>query len=318
MWATWKFEAIQPRSEPCRKQLTRFSERRSFIIIERRALALGRRGFRALFVMAFFTLPAACALENRMIFYPAASLEKSPRDVGLEFEDIFFTTHDGIRLHGWFVPHRDAKSTLVWFHGNAGNISHRVENLKLLHERVKTNIFIFDYRGYGRSEGQPSEEGTYLDGAAALDLIGKRIGDASGKNTILFGRSLGAAVAAEMATRFSSQALILESPFISIPAMARVIFPYVPLGVFLRTKYDVREKIKRIKAPLLVLHGDHDEIVPFEHGKIVFEAAPQPKKFFAITGAAHNDTYVVGGENYFRQIRQFIDETSAAANRANR
>jgi fermentation-respiration switch protein FrsA (DUF1100 family) len=285
-----------------------------FVIVQRRSLNVRRRLVRTLTIMVFLTLPAACGIENRMIFQPAASLEKSPADVGLEFEEIFFSTRDNVRLHGWFVPHRDAKSTLVWFHGNAGNISHRVDNLKLLHERVKVNVFIFDYRGYGRSEGRPSEEGTYLDGEAALEAIAKKIGDDSRQKMILFGRSLGAAIAAEMATRVASQALILESPFISIPEMARVIFPFIPIAPFLRTQYDVRQKIKKIKVPLLVLHGDRDEIVPFEHGKIVFDAAPEPKTFFTIAGAAHNDTYVIGGEIYFRQLKQFIDESALAAN----
>ena len=255
------------------------------------------------------TLLSACGIEQRMIFHPSAPIESTPAQAGLEFEDIYFTTRDGVRLNGWFIPHPDARSTLIWFHGNAGNIGHRVENIKLLHDRVKVNIFIFDYRGYGRSDGRPSEEGTYLDGEAALELIRKKIGTDAEKKMVLFGRSLGAAIASEMATRFGSQGLILESPFISIAEMARVVFPLLPIGPFLQTQYDVRDKIKRIKVPLLVLHGDRDEIVPFEQGKTVFDAAPEPKKFFPIAGAAHNDTYAIGGETYFRELKQFIDST---------
>lgn len=268
--------------------------------------------------MLFLTLANACGIENRMIFHPAASLERTPADVGLHFEDIVFTTRDGVRLHGWLVPRRDADSTLVWFHGNAGNISHRVENIKLLHELVRVNVFIFDYRGYGRSHGRPSEEGTYLDGEAALELIGNKLGDENRKKIILFGRSLGAAVATEMATRFDSQALILESPFVSVAEMARTILPLLPIGPFLHTKYDVKEKIKKTKVPLLVLHGERDEIVPIEQGREVFDAAPEPKKFFTIAGAGHNDTYIVGGENYFRELKEFIDQTAVVANRPNR
>ena len=263
--------------------------------------------------MLFFTLPSsACGIENRLIFHPAASLERTPADVGLNFEDVFFTTRDGVRLHGWFVPHRNAHSTLVWFHGNAGNISHRVENIKLLHELVRVNVFIFDYRGYGRSDGRPSEQGTYLDGEAALELIGNKLGDENRKKIILFGRSLGAAIATEMATRFVSQALILESPFVSIAEMARTILPFFPIGPFLQTQYNVGERIKKIRGPLLVLHGDQDEIVPIEQGRKVFDAAPEPKTFFPIAGAAHNDTYIVGGKNYFRQLKVFIDQTALA------
>ncbi len=256
--------------------------------------------------MAFLS---ACGIEQRMIFYPSASIENTPAHVGLEFEDLSFITRDNVRLNGWFVPHPDARSTLIWFHGNAGNIGDRVENLKLLHDQVKVNIFIFDYRGYGRSGGRPSEEGTYRDGEAALELIQKKIGSDAAKKIVLFGRSLGAAIAAEMAIRFASQALILESPFISIAEMARAMFPLLPIELFLQTKYDLRNKIKRIKVPLLVLHGDSDEVVPFEHGKTVFESAPEPKTFFPISGAAHNDTYAVGGAAYFRKLKQFIDST---------
>jgi fermentation-respiration switch protein FrsA (DUF1100 family) len=245
-------------------------------------------------------------MEANFIFYPSATIEHTPRQVGLEFEDVFFATRDDVRLNGWFIPHREARSTLVWFHGNAGNISHRVENIKLLHDKVKINIFIFDYRGYGRSEGRVSEEGTYLDGEAALDYVRERL-DVKPKKIVLFGRSLGAAVAAEMANRYDSQGLILESPFVSIREMARVVFPLLPIGPLLQTRYDVREKIRKIKTPLLVLHGDRDEVVPFAQGKMVFDAAPEPKKFFTIAGAQHNDTYLVGGDSYFQQLQIFIE-----------
>ncbi|TMA93932.1 MAG: alpha/beta hydrolase [Deltaproteobacteria bacterium] len=261
---------------------------------------------RSLSIVALAALLTACRMEANFIFYPSATIEHTPREVGLEFEDVFFATRDDVRLNGWFIPHREARSTLVWFHGNAGNISHRVENIKLLHDKVKINIFIFDYRGYGRSEGRVSEEGTYLDGEAALDYVREQL-DVKPKKIVLFGRSLGAAVAAEMANRYDSQGLILESPFVSIREMARVVFPLLPIGPLLQTRYDVREKIRKIKTPLLVLHGDRDEVVPFAQGKMVFDAAPEPKKFFTIAGAQHNDTYLVGGDSYFQQLQIFIE-----------
>jgi uncharacterized protein len=266
--------------------------------------------FRSFSFVALSLLPAACRMEDRFIFYPSATIEQTPRQVGLDFEDVSFSTRDGVRLNGWFIPHREALSTWVWFHGNAGNISHRVENIKLLHDKVKVSIFIFDYRGYGRSEGRASEEGTYLDGEAAMDFVHKRLGG-DPKKIILFGRSLGTAVAAEMANRFESQGLILESPFVSIREMARVVFPFLPIGPLLQTRYDVQEKIRKIRTPLLVLHGDRDEVVPFTQGKMVFDAAPEPKRFFTIAGAGHNDTYLVGGERYFLQLQNFIDGLSS-------
>jgi len=264
-----------------------------------------RQLFLPLVFMAWFALSSGCGIEERFIFYPSATIEHTPRQVGLKFEDVFFTTSDGVRLHGWFVPHPEPRSSLLWFHGNAGNISHRVENIRLLHDKVKVNVFIFDYRGYGRSQGRPSEAGTYRDGEAALDLLRRKLG-ADASKIILFGRSLGAAVAVEMATRFDSQALILESPFISVAEMARVVLPFLPIGALMQTRYDISSKIKNIRAPLLVLHGDRDTIVPFKQGKAVYDAAPEPKRFFTIAGADHNDTYIAGGEDYFRQLRDFI------------
>jgi uncharacterized protein len=266
-----------------------------------------RQLLRALVVVALLTSVQGCGLEKQMIFHPSATIERTPRQAGLDFEDLFFTAADGVRLNGWFIPHREARSTLVWFHGNAGNIGHRVDNIKLLHERVKVNIFIFDYRGYGRSAGAPSETGTYLDGEAALALMRTKLGDDGADRIVLFGRSLGAAVAAEMAARSLSQSLILESPFVSIAEMARLYFPLLPIGPLLMTRYDIQSTIQKVKVPVLVLHGDRDSVVPFEHGKKIFAAAPEPKAFFTIAGADHNDTYVIGGEAYYQKLKEFID-----------
>jgi uncharacterized protein len=260
------------------------------------------------------TLVGGCRIEDRFIFHPDHVTDRDPSHIGLTFENVFFTTQDGIRLHGWFIPHEDARATLVWFHGNAGNISDRLLNIKLLHDRINTNIFIFDYRGYGRSEGSVSEKGTYLDGEAAIAyLLGRD--DAATRKLILFGRSLGAAVAAEMATRFTTLGLILESPFVSIREMAREIFPSLPISWLLRTRYDTLEKVRLVKTPILVLHGDRDATVPFAHGKRVFEVASQPKRFHRIVGASHNDTFVVGGEEYYEILREFFESTFAANER---
>lgn len=249
-------------------------------------------------------------MEENFIFFPDAEINETPRAIGLAFDDIFFNTSDGVRLHGWFVPGHRAQTTLLWFHGNAGNISNRLENIKLIHNKVGTNIFIFDYRGYGRSGGRVSEEGTYMDGEAAIEYLRTRR-DIGPQKLILFGRSLGAAVAAEMATREEGLTLILESPFESIREMARVAFPLLPIGSILRTRYDVVEKIKKVKAPILVLHGDRDDVVPFTQGKKVFEAAPEPKEFYTIRGAGHNDTFIVGGDAYFTALKNFIDRAVA-------
>ncbi len=248
----------------------------------------------------------ACRIEDRFIYHPSSDIVQTPLEVGLPFEDLYFSTSDGVRLHGWFIPHASARATVVWFHGNAGNISHRVENIKLLHDKVRVNIFIFDYRGYGRSAGSASEQGIYEDSVAALTLVQNRLG-VEAKNLILFGQSLGAAVATEMAGRCRCQGLILEAPFTSIRDMAKTVFPFLPVGLLLQTKFDVVETIARVNVPLLVLHGDRDDVVPFEQGRKVFSTAHAPKEFYTIAGATHNDTYRVGGDAYFERLRVFIE-----------
>jgi hypothetical protein len=252
-----------------------------------------------------------CPFENKLIFHPDYRIHRTPEDVGLAFDDLFFDTKDGVRLNGWYIPYRGATKTLVWFHGNAGNISHRVGNIRLLHHRLKINIFIFDYRGYGRSTGSISEQGTYMDGAAAVEYLRIRYA-VEPTRMVLFGRSLGAAVAAEMANHVQSAALILESPFSSVGEIAHELIPFLPLGPLLKTRYDTVAKVRGIKSPLLVLHGDKDEVVPFSQGIKVFEAAPQPKTFYRIVGAGHNDAYLVGGEPYFQVLKKHIEFADSA------
>jgi fermentation-respiration switch protein FrsA (DUF1100 family) len=244
-------------------------------------------------------------IERYFIYFPERNLVADPDQVGLSFEEVYFVASDGVRLHGWFVPGRQ-DLTWLWFHGNAGNISHRLENLKLLHDELGLSVFLFDYRGYGRSQGKPSEEGTYRDAEAALAYLRSRR-DVDPERIVYFGRSLGAGVAVELATREPPLALILESPFPSIPALARHHYPFLPVGPLLRTKYDSLVKMDKVNAPLLVLHGDRDEIVPLQAGRSLFEAAREPKQFHVIRGAGHNDTYLAGGEEYLRVLRRFLD-----------
>jgi hypothetical protein len=244
-------------------------------------------------------------VERRFIFFPYKTIEETPRDWGLAYEDVYFTTEDGLTLNGWWVPGNGSPVTLLWLHGNGGNISHRVDTLKLRRDRLGANVFIFDYREYGRSEGTVSEEGTYRDGTAAIKYLRSRPGlDPS--RIVLFGESLGGAVAVEMAIRYGCAALILESPFLSIAEMAKVSFPFLPIGPLLRTKYDSLSKIGKVKAPILIVHGEQDEIVPFRHGRRLFEAASEPKEFFAIRGAHHNDISAVGGTAYLDRLNHFL------------
>ncbi len=246
-------------------------------------------------------------IERRLIYHPEKDLDSDPSKLGLAYEDVVFTASDDVQLHGWYVP-GSIDVTFLWFHGNAGNISHRLSNLKVMHDELAVNIFIFDYRGYGQSQGTPSEQGTYLDAMAALDSLKSRE-DISTNRIVYYGRSLGGALAVELARQESPYGLILESSFPSVTYMARKANP-LPLWRLLRTKYDSAAKVPHIQAPLLQMHGDMDDTVPLEAGRALFEAANTPKEFYVIPGADHNDTYLVGGSAYWEKLREFIDGLS--------
>ena len=247
-------------------------------------------------------------LEKYVIYVPERAIEMTPKSEGIAYEDVWFPASDGLRLHGWLIPAPNARLTLVWFHGNAGNIGHRVDNIKHLHRLLGLNVFIFDYRGYGRSAGtlsDLSEEATYRDAEGALAYLRGRQ-DLAHTRLVYFGRSLGAPIAVEAARRHPPTGLILETPFTSIKEMARVALPFLPLGTLLRTKYDSLGKIGEIRVPLLILHGDRDDVVPYEQGRRLFDAANEPKTFYRIRGARHNDTYIVGGQPYFDAWARFL------------
>lgn len=243
------------------------------------------------------------ALESSFLYFPSRTLDARPRDYGLDADEVRLTADDGVGLHGWWLHGRGAR-VLVWFHGNAGNISHRLDNAKRLIDRFGLDILLVDYRGYGLSEGRPSEAGLYRDGLAMYDEAVRRgFGPA---RIVLFGRSLGAAVAVEVGLQRRSAAMILETPFRSVPAMARAHYPFIP-AVLIRSRFDVEAKIAAVEVPKLILHGDRDEIVPLAHARRIFDLARPPKRIHLIRGAGHNDTYLVGGEEYFRAWREFLD-----------
>jgi fermentation-respiration switch protein FrsA (DUF1100 family) len=251
--------------------------------------------------------PVCAALEQMFLYFPERSLVTTPASAGLEYEDVTFSAQDGTRLHGWYLPGEPGKPVLVFCHGNAGNISHRVDNLRLLRQ-LGLAVFIISYRGYGRSEGTPSEEGTYSDMRGALAWLKDR--GWSADRMIYFGRSVGAGVALQLALEQPPGGLILESPFTSIQAMGQLHYPllWALAGWALDARYDNLKKIDRLTSPLLVFHGERDEIVPQQMGKALFDSAPQPKSFYSITGAGHNDTYVAGGAPYWRRWREFLDQ----------
>ena len=245
--------------------------------------------------------------EKGLVFFPDPSLIGTPADVGLDYEEVWFITSDGVKLNGWWVP-KPGAPVFLWFHGNAGNISHRLENIKLLVEEVGVQVFIFDYREYGKSAGSISREGTFRDAAAAYQYL-TATRQVPGSDIILFGRSLGTALATDIALQGPSRALILESAFTNSHEMARLYAPFLP-DWRPKVPYDNLGKIGKVPVPVLIIHGSHDEIIPVAMARRVFEAAPDPKELYIIPGAHHNDTYLMGGPEYVKRLRAFIDKTA--------
>jgi fermentation-respiration switch protein FrsA (DUF1100 family) len=214
------------------------------------------------------------------------------------------STKDGEKLHCWFFPLAGEPPVLLFFHGNAGNISHRIENVEQLVKKG-ISVFLLSYRGYGKSTGRPSEKGIYLDGLAAYDYLveSERI---SPDRIALFGRSLGGAVAIEVASHREVKCLIVESSFTSLRDMSKTIFPWSLFSPFVPNHYDSGSKIAALSVPKLIVHGKNDEIIPFWMGEKLFALAREKKKFLAIEGAGHNDTYIVGGTAYLNELVSFI------------
>ena len=230
-----------------------------------------------------FIVVATYLFQSRLIYMPELPTRKlvtTPALLGMSYEDVTIATEDNVALHAWYVPVENAKKTLLFFHGNAGNISHRLQSIQLFHD-LGLSVLIIDFRGYGKSEGKTSEFGTYLDARAAWNyLISVRgIGE---KNIIIFGRSLGAAIAAQLATNITPGGLILESAFSSAVDMARAAYWYLPVRLLSRFSYPTADFITRVPCPVLVVHSKQDEIVPYSHGRKIYDAAPEPKYFLEL------------------------------------
>jgi fermentation-respiration switch protein FrsA (DUF1100 family) len=256
-------------------------------------------------------------VENKIVYHPIKYPDGiwNPEDYGLQVEDVYFSTPDGVNLHGWFVPAKKPVATLLWYHGNAGNLSHRLENILAL-EQLKLNIFIFDYRGYGRSEDKPDEKGLLLDSQAAYDYL-KLKKKIDPEELFIFGRSLGGACAIEIASKNIASGLIIESAFTSVKDMADKMFSFFPFKFLLRSNYNSIETISLVNMPKMFIHGTNDELIPISMGRKLFEASQEPKIFYEINGAGHNDTYSVGGQKYFDSIGRFIVDASSGTNNLN-
>ena len=238
--------------------------------------------------------------EAGFIYHPTRTVQADPSHVGLFYREVHFTADDGVRLHGWLVPGR-VPTTVLYSHGNAGNIADRVSIARLLRDQLGVGVFMYDYRGYGQSDGVPSEAGLASDARAAR-AAALREGVAADHLAYL-GRSLGAAVTVELALAHPAPAVVLESPFASVRAMANAVLPGV--GYLFRTRWDSRARIRGLRSPLLVLHSDADEVVPYAQGQAVFAAAPDPKMFFTIHGRRHYDIDA-GWSDYWATWRRFF------------
>jgi fermentation-respiration switch protein FrsA (DUF1100 family) len=245
--------------------------------------------------------------QNRMVFLanmPGRALIATPQDAGFGFEDVSIATSDGLQLHGWFVPAEQPKATVLFLHGNAGNISHRLDSIAIFRE-LGLDTLIIDYRGYGQSEGSPGEQGTYLDAQAAWDfLVGNR--GIAPERIVIFGRSLGGAVASWLAAENTAAAVIIESCFSSALDMAHRLYPFMPARLITRLKYPVSDYVSRLGIPLLVIHSRDDEIIPYSMGQAIFEAAAEPKAMLELTGD-HNYGFLLNRERYAVELQGFID-----------
>ena len=247
-------------------------------------------------------------MQSNLIYFPnmpGRELIATPEDIGLYYQDVEFVTDDDIKLHGWFIPNQNADKTLLFFHGNAGNISHRLESIDIFN-RLGLNVFIIDYRGYGLSEGKITEKGSYRDAEAAWNYLVNTRGIKEGQ-IILFGRSLGASIAAWLASKKRPSSLVIESGFTSVPSMGQRLYPFLPVRWLTHFKYDTMRYVQSVSCPVLVAHSKDDEIIPYDEGRKLYDSANSPKHFLEMRGG-HNDGFMVSGKRYIDGLRDFIDQ----------
>ncbi len=251
-------------------------------------------------------------MQGRMLYLsgmPGRELTMTPADLGLDFEDVSIEADDGVMLHGWFINGETPK-ILLFFHGNAGNISHRLESIRQF-LGLGLSVFIIDYRGYGQSAGKTTERGLYRDGEAAWRYLVETRG-ARPDDVVVFGRSLGASVAARLASRRRPAALILESAFTSVPDVAEELYPWLPVRWLSRLRHPTRDDVREVRCPVLIVHSLDDEIIPYHHGERLFEAAPEPRMLLTLRGT-HNDAFIRDERAYLDGLRTFLSRYAAPA-----
>ena len=278
-----------------------------------------RKGVTSLLVSILIGYVLVLALirifESRLIFFPnypgRLAGDWNPR--GLAVQDVWLTSDDGTKLHAWWIPNVAAKFTFLAFHGNAGNVADRAIVYEFLRD-TPANVFALEYRGYGRSEGQPSERGFYRDAEAAFTYLVNTRGQHP--NTIVtFGQSLGTAVAAHLAARHQIGGVVLEAPFLSATRAARRIFWFLPgIGLLVRSQFDTEERLKEISAPIFIVHCNRDPVLPFQFGQDVYNAARPPKEFLEINGYCHEEASVIAPAQYQSALRKFLADIKRGRN----
>lgn len=267
--------------------------------------------FRILFMAVLIYVALAVVIfvfQSRLVFLPdlaGRAVVDTPERMGLVYEDVELQTADGKVLHGWWLPHAQARGTLLFQHGNAGNISHRLDSLMIFHD-LGLNVFIYDYRGYGQSTGRPSEQGVYVDAETAWAWLVEDQGIDAGE-IILFGRSMGAAIAAELGRRVNAGGLILESSFTSVPDIGAEVYWWLPVRLLARIRFPTVEYVAESNAPVLIVHSPDDEIIPFAHAERIFEAAPEPKSLLEMRGD-HNTGFLMSRDIYRDGLDRFLNE----------
>ncbi len=274
------------------------------------ALGILAAAYGGLALLLFFT-------QGRMVFYPETGREliATPAQLGLPYEDLQLKTSDGISLHGWFVPAPRPRGTVLFLHGNVGNISHRLDSVQMFHH-LGYSTLIFDYRGYGNSSGTPSEQGTYRDAEAAWRYLSEQRHEPACR-IVLFGESMGGAIAAQLATQQKPAALVIASGFTSVPDLGQQLYPYLPVRWLARIRYDTRAYLRNVTVPVLIAHSPQDEIVPYAHGQALFAAANPPKQFLELAGG-HNDGFIFMREDWVRALGDFLAEHTDEACAAKR
>ncbi len=240
--------------------------------------------------------------QSKLVYMPFKDLVVTPEVLPLEYESIYFKADDGTRLHSWYIPKKDAKTTLLFLHGNAGNISHRLDSIEIFHN-LNINVFIFDYRGYGNSDGKANEQNTYDDAKTAWDYLLKHK-KIKPEDIIIFGRSIGGTIAAELATRVKAKGVILESTFTDIKELAGDMYPFIPKQL-IKFNYGVTQHLKNINSPTLIIHSEDDEVVAFKYGQKIYEDAKEPKTFVRINGD-HDHGFMESEEVYVPALEKFL------------